>query len=124
MRAETNFGEAERRAVVDALQAEFGLAGDEVARLLGLAIETSRAANDFFTFTSRLNAGFDMPQKVAIIEHLWRVAYADGALGANENPVMRKIADLLYVPQGAHIGAKLRATAAAERRRSSASTSG
>jgi uncharacterized tellurite resistance protein B-like protein len=124
MRAETTFGEAERRAVVHALQAEFGLADDEVADLLGLAIETSRAANDFFTFTSRLNAGFDMTQKVTMIEHLWRVAYADGALGANENHVMRKIADLLYIPQGSYISAKLRATADADSRCSSAKTSG
>jgi len=109
MRAEPKLSEASRRAVIDALRSQFGLADDEVARLLELAMQTSRAANDYYTFTSRINAGFDMAHKLTMIEHLWRVAYADGTLGANENHVMRKIADLLYIPHGAYINAKLRA---------------
>ena len=113
MRAEPGFGEPARRAAIDALRSEFGLAEDEVARLLELALQTSRAASDFFAFTSRVNAGFDMAHKVTMIEHLWRVAYADGTLGASENHVMRKIADLLYIPQGAYINAKTRAREAA-----------
>jgi uncharacterized tellurite resistance protein B-like protein len=109
MRADPGFGEPARRAAIDALRSEFGLADDEVARLLELAMQTSQSANDYYTFTSRINEGFDMAQKVTMIEHLWRVALADGSLGATENHVLRKIADLLYIPQGAYINAKLRA---------------
>jgi len=112
MRAEPEIGDAERRAAVDALRAQFALAADEVDRLLELATQTSRGATDYFSFTSRINEGFEMEQKIAIVEHLWRVAYADGSLGANENHVMRKLADLLYIPQGAYVNAKMRARAA------------
>jgi uncharacterized tellurite resistance protein B-like protein len=109
MHAEPDCGEPARHAAIDGLRREFDLNEDEVARLLELALQTSRAASDFFAFTSQVNAGFDMAQKVTMIEHLWRVAYADGTLGDGENHVMRKIADLLYIPQGAYINAKLRA---------------
>jgi uncharacterized tellurite resistance protein B-like protein len=54
-----------------------------------------------------------MPQKIAIVEHLWRVAYADGTLGAHENHLMRRVADLLHVPHGAYVSAKMRARQAA-----------
>jgi uncharacterized tellurite resistance protein B-like protein len=50
-----------------------------------------------------------MPQKLKMIEHMWRVAYADGHLSAHERHVMWRIADLLHVPQGAYHHARQRA---------------
>jgi uncharacterized tellurite resistance protein B-like protein len=44
---------------------------------------------------------------------MWQVAYADADLSAHEQHVVRKIADLLYVPHAAYIAAKLRARDAA-----------
>ena len=40
---------------------------------------------------------------------MWQVVYADAELSAHEHHVMRKIADLLYIPHGDYIAAKLRA---------------
>jgi uncharacterized tellurite resistance protein B-like protein len=48
-----------------------------------------------------------------MIEHMWRVAYADAELSAWEQHLVRKVADLLYVPHTAYIAAKLRAQQAA-----------
>ena len=70
---------------------------------------TQREATDFFAFTSRINDAFSMEQKLRMIEHMWRVAYADGVLSAHENHVMRKLADLLHIPHGAYVHAKMRA---------------
>ncbi|MBT2320923.1 TerB family tellurite resistance protein [Variovorax paradoxus] len=109
MRADPELGAAERRAVTAALRDKFTLAEDEVERLLELAEQTATHATDFFSFTSRINEAFDMPQKLRMIEHMWRVAYADGTLGAHENHLMRKVADLLYIPHGAYVHAKMRA---------------
>jgi len=109
LRTTPGVGDAERRAVVAALKDKFALADDEGARLLELGEQTARDATDYFAFTSRVNEGFDMPAKLRMIEHMWRVAYADGTLSAHENHVMRKIADLLYIPQGAYVHAKMRA---------------
>jgi uncharacterized tellurite resistance protein B-like protein len=47
------------------------------------------------------------------VELMWQVAYADEHLTAHENHVMRRLADLLHVPHGAYIGAKMRAREAA-----------
>jgi uncharacterized tellurite resistance protein B-like protein len=113
MRADTEMSEAERAAVLSVLQQRFGLAGDERDRLVELAERTARDAHDFHSFTSKINDGFDFEQKVRMIEYMWQVAYADGHLSAHENHVMAKIADLLHVPHGAYISAKMRAKQAA-----------
>ena len=109
MRADPELGAAERRAVIAALRDKFALADDEIERLLELAEQTAQRATDFFSFTSRINEAFEMEQKLRMIEHMWRVAYADGTLGAHENHLMRKVADLLYIPHGAYVHAKMRA---------------
>ena len=109
MRADPERTAAERVAVVQALRDKFTLAADELERLVELAEETSRTANDFFQFTSRLNDGFTQPQKIRIVENMWQVAFADGHLAAGENRVISQVADLLHVTHGEYIAAKLHA---------------
>ncbi len=109
MRADPEMTDAEREVVGDALRKTFVLSPDESDVLFDRAARISREATDFFTFTSRVNESFSMQQKVDMIEAMWRVAYADGNLDAHENHVMRRIGDLLHVPQGAYANAKMRA---------------
>jgi uncharacterized tellurite resistance protein B-like protein len=109
MRADAEIGPQERHAVTVALCTKFNLAPDEAARLAELADQAAREATDFFAFTSKINEAFDMPQKIRITEHMWRVAYADGVLSAHENHVMRRLSDLLHIPHGAYVAAKMRA---------------
>lgn len=109
MRADATFHAGEREAVRAALCDKFALSGGEAQALAELAEHTAREATDLFTFTSRINERFEMPQKLRMIEHMWQVAYADGHLSAHERHVMWRIADLLHVPQGAYVNARMRA---------------
>lgn len=109
MRADPSFHAGERAAVLAALCDKFALAPDEAARLAELAEATAKQATDLFGFTSHINAHFEMPQKLRMIEHMWRVAYADGHLSAHERHVLWRVADLLHVPQGAYVHARMRA---------------
>ena len=113
MRADATFHDSERRAVLDALRAKFSLTEDEAVRLSELAVSTARDATDLFAFTSRINDSFEMPQKLRMIEHMWAVAYADQHLSDHERHVLWRVADLLHVPQGAYVNARLRAQQAA-----------
>ncbi len=109
MRADASFHPAERKAVRDALREQFALSADEADRLAELADTTATHATDLLPFTSRIEARFDMAQKVRMVELMWRVAYADGQLSADERHVLWRVADLLHVPQGAYVNARLRA---------------
>ena len=113
MRADTTFHPGEREAVQAALRDKFSLSDDEAQRLTELAQTTAHGASDLFSFTSRINEHFDMPQKLRMVEHMWRVAYADGHLSEHERHVLWRVADLLHVPQGAYVHARLRAQQAA-----------
>jgi uncharacterized tellurite resistance protein B-like protein len=101
----------QRDAVRRAVRAKFDLADQEADRLIELAEAQMAQANDYFQFTSLVNRHFTQQQKLAIIELMWRVAYADAELSAHENHLMRKIGDLLHIPHGDYIAAKMRAQA-------------
>lgn len=106
---------AERDAVLAAVREKFELPAGEAEQLIALAEAEMKLANDYFQFTSLINRHFTQEQKERVIELMWRVAYADAALSAHENHLMRKMADLLHVPHGNYIAAKMRAQQAAGR---------
>ncbi len=103
----------EHEAVLRAVRSRFGLSAGEADTLVRLAEDQARSATDHFQFTSLINRSFSQAQKQQVIELMWQVAYADSELSAYEQHVIRKIADLLYVPHRAYIAAKLRARDAA-----------
>jgi len=109
MRADAELRDTEKPAVLAALREKFALADDELARLYELAEARSIEAHDLHSFTARLNAAFDEPQRVRMLELLWRVAWADGHVDAHEDHLLRRLADLLHVRRADAIGAKLRA---------------
>lgn len=109
MRADTTLADSERDAVIAALRREFALSADQLQQLIALAHQRSRSATDFHAFTSELNERFSDEQKLRVVEAMWQVAYADGHLEAHEQHVLWRVADLLHVPHGAYIGAKMRA---------------
>ena len=110
MRADTTLADSEREAVVAALERQFTtLSDDEMQQLITLAHERSRSATDFHAFTSELNDQFTDEQKLRVVEAMWQVAYSDGHLEAHEQHVLWRVADLLHVPHGSYIAAKMRA---------------
>lgn len=113
MRADASWHDTERHAVLVALRQVFQLADDEAQRLAELATATAQQATDLFSFTSQINDHFDMAQKLHMVELMWQVAYADGHLADHERHVLWRVADLLHVPQGAYVNARLRAQQAA-----------
>lgn len=103
----------EAETVVTALRQQFGLDRDELQTLLDLAEQEARDATGYHQFTSLINKSCTAEQKCRIVEYMWQVAYADGHLDAHEAHLMRKIADLLYVPHADYVAAKQRGRVAA-----------
>lgn len=100
---------AEECALVEsAIQGHFGLSAAETQELMALAEAERREATDYFQFTSLINAHYGPEQRAQLVEQLWRIAYADAALHTYEEHLVRKVAQLLHVPHGAFIAAKLR----------------
>ncbi len=113
MRSDANSSTTERAATVVALRNKFALTDDELQHLLAKAEHTAKDSNDYFRYTSAMNAQFTQAQKIQVVEYMWQVAYADGHLDAHENHVISKVAGLLHVTHGEYIAAKLHAKQAA-----------
>ena len=109
VRLDGTLDERERAVVLEAVRAQFHLEPEEADTLFRLAEAEAREATDYYQFTSLIRAHYSQEQRQALIELLWRVAYADATLSAHEQHVVRKIADLLYVPHSAYIAAKMKA---------------
>jgi len=100
-------------AVKAAVLNQFDLADGEAAEMLKLAEAERADATDYFQFTSLINGAYSPEQKVRLVEMLWRIAYANESLHKYEEYLVRKIAELLYVPHSAFIAAKLRTSTVA-----------
>lgn len=100
--------ETERSAILSLLKKCFALTGPEAESLLSAAEQKRKQAVDYYEFTSLLNKHYSLEQKTQLIQSLWEIAFADGVLDPHEEYLVRKLADLLYVPHTHFIMTKLR----------------
>ena len=105
-RADFSVETTEQDAVTSLLTAQFNLGADEVSTITEAAVEQADAATCLFEFTRTLNELASAEQKRNLLAMMWRVAMADNDLSRYEEHVIRKVADLLYVPHGDFIAAK------------------
>ena len=97
--------------VRSSLQRYFGLDAAGLEALLAEAGEQVRQAVSLHEFVGSLNASLQPADKLQIMRMLWQVAYADGRLDVHEEHLLRKFAELLYVPHKDFIATKLEAAA-------------
>lgn len=95
--ADGSFDAAEQAAVLAALKRQFQLNDDEVESLLAQARTAHGESSQLVRFTQALKQRYSEAERTEIIEMLWEVAYADGALHAHEDNLLRRIGGLLYV---------------------------
>lgn len=106
-RSDFEIADTERRRVAEILARRYGLAADAAQALIQQAGAQGEDAVSLYDYVKVLNAKLDPQGKRELMELLWEVAYADGRIDQYEEHLLRKLADLLYVPQRDYIGAKL-----------------
>ena len=100
---------AARLALADLL----GLDSERADALLAEAAHRSTRLTSYYAQVSVINRRFEVDQRIRFVEHLWRVAYADGGLDQYEDHLVRKISNLLYIPHVQCMLARQRARGAA-----------
>lgn len=88
---------AEHAAAQAGLADLFALPAEEAARVLAEGRAKARQMTSYFGPVSVVKRDMGQPERVRLIEHLWRIAYADGPLDPYEDHYVRKIGHLLYV---------------------------
>ncbi len=108
MRMDDDLREDEQAMTLQLLQAKFNISAAETTQLIDLANQELANITDYHQFTRLINDNYEYAEKVHIIELLWQVAYADKNLDKDEEHLVRKIAELLYVSHTDYISSKLR----------------
>lgn len=91
------FEPVERERIATLLRERFDLDAGAIDTLIVAADEETELAGGLYGFTSEVRRNFDHAERVAMIEMLWAVAYADGELHDFEANLLRRVAGLLYV---------------------------
>jgi len=103
----------ERERVMQLLMRRLGMPEDEAIQLLEEAAESLDQSVSLYDFTRDLRLALAPAERLKLMEDLWQVAFADGQLDPHEEHLLRRVNDLLGVPQRGFIQAKLRSANAA-----------
>jgi uncharacterized tellurite resistance protein B-like protein len=108
-RANHEVKESDLQISANSLRELFALPEQQVMALLSHAAQPHQRPTSYHPLIKLINKHFSAAQKNQLIEHMWRVAHADLELDMYEDHLVRKIAELLYVPHTEFITAKHRA---------------
>ena len=105
-RSDFTIDETERESIRLLLTENFALSEEDVTIVTEDAANNVDAATSLFEFTRTINDLATVDQKRQLLTMMWRVALADDALSRYEEHVIRKVADLLYLPHNDFMLAK------------------
>lgn len=97
MRADYEDDPHEYEAIRRLLAQHFNLNEEAATALLEKGEQAADRAVSLFKHTRALDVGLDEEEKLSVIELMWKIAFADGALAGQEDYVVHKIGDLLHV---------------------------
>ena len=91
------FDDQERKSILILLEQHFNLNDDESSTLLVEAENLIENAGDLYTFTRVIKDKYEPKQRIALIEMLWEVAFADGNVDYYEANLISRVAGLIFV---------------------------
>lgn len=110
-RQDDRFDPKERAVIENVLTARFDLAPAECAQLMTAAEARASYIVQLYGHASEVSGHTTPDQRIALIEMLWEVAYADGVLDPQEDLLVRRIAGLIYVSDRDRVLARQRVLA-------------
>lgn len=105
---------AERARLHDVLKQRFSLDDDATDRLVEEATEADAKAIDLYQFTTKLNRSLDDAGRARLVEMMWQIVFADGAVTEFEDNLIWRAADLLHVSRDQRIALRMRVAEASK----------
>jgi uncharacterized tellurite resistance protein B-like protein len=105
-KADHDLSTDEESSLIDVLNTMYDLDSAEKDLLIASAKETSSNATSLYEYTSVINTHFTADEKFKLIINMWKMAYSDQRIDRFEEHLIRRVADLIYVPHVQFIEAK------------------
>ena len=109
-RLDGEFDVSERQSIRSLVTRHFGLDEEEANALIAEAEIIHDDSNHLVRFTRTIKDSYPPEERIAIIEMLWEVVYADGFLHDYEANLLRRIGGLIYVSDRDRGAARKRVT--------------
>jgi uncharacterized tellurite resistance protein B-like protein len=96
-RSDGQFDESERARIDRLIATRYGLSPFEAVKLRGDGEQLETEAPDTVRFTRAIKDAVPYEDRIGVIEALWQVVLADGVREAEEDALLRLVANLLGV---------------------------
>jgi len=106
-KADEKITDEEREAIQRIIRDHYSLSAAQARELADAAEKQVDHATSLYPFTRLITSECSMEDRISIVRMLWEVTCADGHIDKHEEYLIRKVADLLYVPHSQFIRTKL-----------------
>jgi len=105
--ADAGVNEDERLLIEQIISRNYEVTADQARDMALLAEAQAEQSTSLYPVTRLITSECSLDERIAIIRLLWQVTFADGHVDKHEEHLVRKVADLLYVPHNQFIKTKL-----------------
>lgn len=106
-RADNDITDEERATVRRIMENCYAVSPEQARELADAAERQAHDATSLYPFTRLLTSECSIGDRIRIVRMMWEVTHADGHIDKHEEYLVRKVAELLYVPHSQFIRAKL-----------------
>ena len=90
------------------LKDSYNISPEKIDNLIESVESTVKNNTSLYSYTREINDSLNYEQKIALLDGLWKISYADGTLDKFEEHLVRKISDLIHISHGDFITSKLK----------------
>jgi uncharacterized tellurite resistance protein B-like protein len=106
-RADSRVDDEERLVIMGIIERCYSVSGEQALELADAAESHADDLTSLYPLTRLLTSQCSLEERIDIVRLLWEVTFADGHVDIHEEHLVRKVADLLYVPHNQFIRTRL-----------------
>lgn len=106
-RADYGVTDEERETILRIIERYYSVSGSRAVEIADAAESKANDMTSLYPLTRLITRECSIEERVAIVRLLWEVTFADGHVDKHEEHLVRKVADLLYVPHQQFIRSRL-----------------
>lgn len=105
-KADHHLSEAEENKLLHIVNNLYDLSKSEQNELIETAKNKSSESTSLYEYTSVINENFSEHEKFKLLTQMWKIAFSDKQIDSYEEHLIRRVADLIYLPHVKFIEAK------------------
>ena len=106
--SDDEFSAEERIKIIEILRGKFDLADEDAHELIEISQGMIDKSIDIYGFTKIINGLYTIDEKLAVMEAIWEVVYADGQLSGHEDALVHKLSFLMGLQHQQLIDVKMK----------------